>query len=309
MNTYDVVVIGAGPAGLSAALVLSRALRKVAVVDDGEPRNAPAAQMHGFLSRDGSAPTDLLTIGRAEVEGYGGELIGGRVTGVVPHEAEIGTGFRLTLADGSSLNSRQILVATGLQDELPNIPGVRERWGRDVLHCPYCHGYEVRDQPIGVLGGNADSIQHAQLIRQWSPDVMLFPHADSVTAQQREQLAARSIQVIDGLVSQMVVSEDRLNGVELVDARVIARTAVFVRPRFVPNIELVDALKGAIDDHGWVVTDDVGRTSIRGVWVAGNAANARAQVVTAAGEGSASAIAMNAELVGEDINRVIARTP
>ena len=308
MNTYDAVVVGGGPAGLSAALVLSRALRKVVVVDEGAPRNAPAAQMHGFLSRDGSAPADLLALGRSEVEAYGVELISGRVTGAVPNETEKGTAFTLTLADGCSLSTRQILVATGLRDEVPDIPGVRERWGRDVLHCPYCHGYEVRNQPLAVLGGNPDAVQHAQLIRQWSPDVVLFPNTDTLTVQDREQLAARSIQVVDGSVSRISVTEDRLRGVELADGRIIARTAVFVRPRFVPNNDLVSALSCVIDERGWVVTDAVGRTSVGGVWVAGNAANARAQVITAAGEGSAAAIAMNAELVDEEVSHAVART-
>src|SRR5665648_614231 len=161
MNEYDVVVIGGGAAGLSAALVLSRARRKVAVVDGGAPRNAPASHMHGFLSRDGLPPNDLLAAGREEVRRYGGEIIDGTVADV-PRGA--GPGFQVLLAGGRQLTARRLLVATGLRDELPDIPGVRERWGRDVLHCPYCHGYEVRDQQVGVLGGAADSVQHPDLL-------------------------------------------------------------------------------------------------------------------------------------------------
>ena len=142
---YDVVVVGGGAAGLSAALVLGRARRRVAVVDAGAPRNAPAAHMQGFLSRDGMPPADLLAAGRAEVTGYGVALIEDQVV-------EIEAGFVVRLARGNALQGRRVLVATGVHDELPEIPGVRERWGRDLLHCPYCHGWEVRDQPIGVLG-------------------------------------------------------------------------------------------------------------------------------------------------------------
>jgi thioredoxin reductase len=133
MSDYDVVVVGGGPAGLSAALVLARARRRVVVVDAGAPRNAPAAHMHGFLSRDGSSPRELLAAGRAEVAGYGGSLLQDTVVGLAP-------GFHVRLAGGSALRARRIVVATGLRDELPDIPGVRERWGRDLLHCPYCHG-------------------------------------------------------------------------------------------------------------------------------------------------------------------------
>jgi thioredoxin reductase len=146
MRHYDVVVVGGGAAGLSAALVLARARRTVVVVDAGMSRNAPAAHMHGFLSRDGMPPSDLLAAGRAEVAGYGGCLIEDTVVGLEP-------GFQVRLANGSLLRARRVLVATGLRDELPDLPGVRERWGRDLLHCPYCHGYEVRHQPLGVLGG------------------------------------------------------------------------------------------------------------------------------------------------------------
>jgi thioredoxin reductase len=299
MRDYDVVVVGGGAAGLSAALVLARARRTVVVVDAGVPRNAPAAHMHGFLSRDGMPPSDLLAAGRAEVAGYGGCLIEDTVVGLEP-------GFQVRLANGSLLRARRVLVATGLRDELPDLPGVRERWGRDLLHCPYCHGYEVRHQPLGVLGGAPEAVQHALLVRQWSPDVTLFPHADVVGSKQRELLTARGIRIIEGTVARLVVDNDQLQGVELGDGTVIARTAVFVRPRFVPNADLLTGLSCAMDENGWVVHDPVGRTTVAGVWVAGNTADPRAQVISAAGEGSAAAIALNADLVDEDVKRALA---
>jgi thioredoxin reductase len=302
MDDYDVVIIGGSAAGLSAALVLSRARRRVAVVDAGAPRNAPAAQMHGFLSRDGLPPRDLVALGRREVEAYGGVLIDDRVTAVEP-AAGTGTAasFGVSLAGGLALSTRRVLVATGLLDELPDIPGVRERWGRDLLHCPYCHGYEVRDQPVGVLGGTPEAVQHAQVIRQWSSDVVIFSHTDTLTTDQRHQLVARAIGVVEGTVSGLVVQGDRLSGVELDDGRVVPRAAVFVRPRFVPNNDVLLALGCDMDDDGWVVTDPVGRTTVPGVWAAGNVANPRAQVITAAGEGSAAAIALNGDLVEDDV--------
>jgi thioredoxin reductase len=297
-DVYEVVVIGGGAAGLSAALVLSRARRRVAVVDAGEPRNSPAAHMQGFLSRDGHALSDLLSAGRGEVKGYGGHLIDDKVTGIARGTA----GFQVLLAKGSQLTARRILVATGLRDELPDIPGVRERWGRDLLHCPYCHGYEVRDQPLGVLGTAPDAVQHAQLIRQWSSDVVFFPHTDELTSDQHEQLLSREIVVVEGTVTRLVVDNDQLHGIEMDDGRLIPRTAVFVRPRLVPNADLLLGLGCAVDDNGFVVVDASGRTTVPGVWVAGNAANPRAQVITAAGEGSSAAIAVNADLVEEDVH-------
>ncbi|GLI03542.1 thioredoxin reductase [Phytohabitans aurantiacus] len=283
-------MVGGGAAGLSAALVLARARRRVVVVDAGAPRNAPAAHLHGFLSRDGMAPRDLLAAGRAEVTGYGGHLVDGTVDAIEP-------GFKVRLADGSSLAARHVLVTTGLRDELPGIPGVAERFGRDVLHCPYCHGYEVRDQPLGVVS----SVHHALLVRQWSSDVLFFPHTATIAPDDRDRLGARGIRVVDGTVTRIVVEGDRLRGVELDGGTVVPRAAVFVGPRFVPNSGLLTGLRCAVDGDGWPAVDPAGRTSVAGVWAAGNAVDPRAQLITAAGAGSTAAIAINTELVEADI--------
>jgi thioredoxin reductase len=299
MNSYDVLVVGGGAAGLTAALVLSRARRTVAVVDAGAPRNAPAAHMHGFLSREGMPPTELLAVGREEISGYGGAFIAGTVTDITP-------GFTVRLADGTALAARSILIATGLRDELPDIAGLRGRWGRDVLHCPYCHGYEVRDQPIGVIGGSPEAVAHALLIRQWSPDVLLFPHTDTLTSEQRELLAARGVALAPGAVSRVVVDDDALQGIELTDGSFVRRTAVFVRPQMVPNADLLTRLGCDTDEQGWVRHDAGGRTSVPRVYVAGNVADPRAQVITAAGQGSATGIAINADLVDDDLADALA---
>src|SRR3954470_20605996 len=218
-ESHDVVVIGGRAAGLSAALVLGRARRTVAVIDAGNPRNAPAAQMHGYLSRDGMPPQELLAAGRAEVAGYGVTFIDDNVVGIDP-------GFTVYLGDGRDLRARRVLVTTGVGDELPDIPGGRERWGRDLRHCPYCHGGGGRDQPLGVLGTIAGSVQHALLVRQWSDDVVFFLHTYELTSIERTQLEARGVQVVRGEVTRLVVDADRLTGIELADGRVIKRTAV-----------------------------------------------------------------------------------
>lgn len=309
MNEFDVVVVGGGAAGLSAALVLTRARRQVAVVDAGQPRNAPAAHMQGFLGSDGLPPTELLAAGRAEVAGYGGHLLPGTVTGITvqaPSGAAARRSLEVTLSGGRTLRTRRVLVTTGLRDELPDLPGIRERWGRDLLHCPYCHGHEVRDQPLGVLGGTPEALAHAHLVRQWSHDVTFFANGFRLTATQREELAAHTIGVVDAPVVRLVVEDDHLTGVELATGQVVPRTAVFVRPRFVPHDGLLTALGCATQDNGWVAVDATGRTSVRDVWAAGNAVNPRAQVITAAGEGSAAAIAINNDLVEEDVPIAVA---
>lgn len=294
--SYDVVVVGGGAAGLSAALVLGRARRRVAVVDAGSPRNAPAAHMQGFLSRDGTSPRDLLAAGRAEATGYGVELIDDQVLAIEP-------GFVVRLAEGKPLTARRILVAAGVHDKLPAIPGVPERWGRDLLHCPYCHGWEVRDQPLGVLGTVPGSVQHAQLVRQWSDDVVFFAHTYELSAEEDAALKAREIRVVPGEVGRLLVEDDRLVGVQLTDGSVVERSAVFIRPENVPHPDgILSGLGCDIGAEGFVTVDATGRTSTPGVWAAGNVVDPRAQVITAAGAGSAAAIALNADLVQDDIH-------
>ena len=298
---HDVAVIGGGAAGLSAALVLGRARRRVVVVDAGAPRNAPAAHMHGFLSREGMAPAELLASGRAELRCYDVDLVEDEV-------AQVDGAFTLRLASGRVLQARRVLLATGAVDELPDIPGARERWGRDFLHCPYCHGWEVRDQAIGVLGTDARSVEHAHLLRQWSDDVTFLTHTHEISASERQALAARAITVIDGLVARFTVLDDRLHAVELADGRLIPRAAVFMVPTMrLRAAELIGSLGCELDGTGFVRADATGRTSVPGLWVAGNATNPRAQVITAAGEGSTAAIAINADLVQEGIQTALHR--
>ena len=309
VSSSDVVIVGGGAAGLSAALVLGRARRRVTVVDAGQPRNAPAAHMQGFLGSDGLPPAELLAAGRAEVTGYGVDLISGSVSTITP-DACTPTygrrGFDVHLTDGQVLRARRVLVTTGLKDQIPDIPGIQERWGRDLLHCPYCHGYEVHDQPLGVLGGSPEALVHAHIVRQWSSDVVYFANGTTLTASEREQLVARAIGIVDEPVARLVVEDDRLTGVELTSGAVVPRAAVFVRPTFIANDQLLTDLGCATAANGWVSVDPTGATSVPGVWAAGNATNPRAQVITAAGEGSAAAIAINNDLVTEDIPLAVA---
>ena len=300
-KSHDVAIIGGGPAGLSAALVLGRARRRLVVVDGGAPRNAPAARMQGFLSRDGMPPADLLEAGRAEVRRYGVDIVEDRVVDAT-------AGFVLQLAGGRIVEARQVLLATGAVDDLPDVRRARERWGRDLLHCPYCHGWEVRDQAIGVVGTGAGSVEHAHLLRQWTDDVVLFTHTATVTAGERVTLDARGIAVVDGLVERLVVTDDRLRAVQLADDRTIARDALFIRPALRAHAAAPAAALGCdLLEGGLVRTDAEGRTSVTGVWAAGNATNPRAQVITAAGEGSAVAIAINAELVKDEVETAVQR--
>jgi len=302
MNGYDVLVVGGGAAGLSAALVLSRARRNVVVVDAGHPRNAPAAHMQGFLSRDGMPPADLLAAGRQEVTRYGATIMEGTVLDLIRVDD---SSIQALMDDGRRLDARRVLITTGLHDELPAVPGLAARWGRDVLHCPYCHGWEVRDQPLGFLWHGPDTARYAHIVRQWTHDLVVFAPEGALASQDRSQYVARAIGIVEGNVDHLVIEDDALHGVAMSDGRIVPRHAVFVAPRFTPHSALLADLGCALDDHGWVTTGANGATTVPGVWVAGNVANPRAQVITAAGEGSAAAIAINNDLVDDDIRTAV----
>jgi thioredoxin reductase len=309
---YDVVVVGGGAAGLSGALALARARRSVLVVDGGEPRNAPADAMHNYLGRDGTPPGDLLAAGRAEVAGYGGEVVSGEAVSA----ARTDGGFTVALGDGRSVSARRLLVTTGLVDELPEVPGLRERWGRGVLHCPYCHGWEVRDQAIGVLSTGPGGVLKALLWRQWSADVTLFLHTGPQPIEEEEQqLAARGIAVVAGEVAAVESDGDRLTGVRLASGRVVARDALVVAPRFTARSAVLESLGLVAEDvqapDGHVVGSAVpsgpmGATAVPGVWVAGNVTDLMGQVITSAAAGLQAAGAINADLLFDDVRLAVA---
>lgn len=310
MERHDVVVVGGGPAGLSAALVLGRARRSVTVVDTGRPRNACSPALHGFLTRDGATPAEFLSAARRDVERYGVEVLEDEVVGV---EGTIDD-FRVALAGGRVLSARRIAAATGLTDELPDVPGLADRWGRDVLHCPYCHGYEVRDRRLAVLAGDPEGALHqALLLRQWSPDVVVLLHElDEVSlgAEALELLDAAAVPVVAGRVRSLVTAQDEVTAVRLETGADVRCDAVFVSPRFRLNLGPLDALRPRTvgGDMGTCLeTDDEGRTTVPGLWAVGNLADLSAQVLGAAELGSRAAIGINGELVLADARAAAAR--
>ncbi|MGW5134075.1 NAD(P)/FAD-dependent oxidoreductase [Streptomyces sp. NPDC004135] len=295
---YAVVVVGGGAAGLSAALVLGRARHRTLVVDAGEPRNAPAAHMQGYLTRDGMPPAEFLAIGREEVARYGVELVRDRVVDV-----ERGEDFTVVLAGGRTVRARRLVVATGLKDELPAVPGVAERFGRDVLHCPFCHGWEVRDQPFGVLATSPASVHQALMVSQWSKDVRLFLHTVAeaeLSDEDLRRLAAARVDVVPGEVAELVVEDDRLTGVRLADGTTHARPVLFTAPRPVPQTGLLERLGAELHETpfgAYPVVDATGLTTVPGVWAAGNAIGFAEQVVHAASGGYRAASAIVGDLL------------
>ncbi|MFI1912680.1 NAD(P)/FAD-dependent oxidoreductase [Nocardia sp. NPDC020380] len=306
-DSYDVVVIGGGAAGLNGALMLARARRSVLVIDAGAPRNAPADGVHGLLAREGMSPIELLERGRAEVTSYGGEL----TTGEVVSAERTGDEFTVTLSDGRTVRARRLLVTSGLVDELPEVAGLRERWGRDVVHCPYCHGWEVRDKAIGIIGSGPMAVHGALLWRQWTSDVTLFTHTVTLTPEQSEQLAARGIRMIPGLVESVETADDHLVGVRLADGTRVAREVLVAPTRMVARAAFLAPLGLRPAEHAsgageYIPADPMGRTEVPGVWVAGNVTDLSAQVGAAAAAGAMAGAQLNFELVTEETERAVA---
>jgi thioredoxin reductase len=300
---YDVLVIGGGAAGLSGALMLARSRRSVAVIDAGAPRNAPAEGVHGLLGRDGTPPGELLARGRAEVRSYGGSVVDGEVAAVRRRPE----GFEVELADGRASRARRLLVTIGLVDELPDVKGLRERWGRDVVHCPYCHGWEARDKAIGVLGTGPLSIHQALLFRQLSEDVVLFTGTmPTLTDEQSEQLAARGIRVVEGEVAAVETADDRIAGVRMAAAgEFVPREVVAVGPTARLRAGFLAELGLLPKQHPsgmgeYLAADPAGRAEVPGVWLAGNVADLSAQVGAAAAAGATAGAQINFDLVDEE---------
>ncbi len=303
-GTYEVIVVGGGAAGLSAALVLGRARRRTLVVDAGEPRNAPAAHMQGYLTRDGMPPAEFLAKGREEIARYGVELVRDRADAAARKEG----GFAVGLASGRTVRARQLVLATGLKDELPPVEGLAERFGRDVLHCPYCHGWEVRDQAFGVLATSPMSAHQALMVTQWSKDVTFFLHRvaeEELTDDDLRRLAAAGVRVVPGEVAGLRIEDDRLTGVRLGDGSVHEREALFVAPRPVPRNDLLVQLGAELRETpfgAYPVIDERGLTTVPGLWAAGNASGFAEQVVNSASRGYRAGAAINGELLFADLD-------
>ena len=309
---WDVIIVGGGSAGLSAALMLGRSRRSVLVVDGGEPRNRFSAHMHGVLGHDHSSPLDLLTAGRAELARYDDVSVeSGRVVSAAALDTDTDAiGFEVVLESGRRHTARRLLVATGLHDELPDIPGLAGQWGRNAAQCPYCDGWEVRDGRIAVIASDATNTHQAQLMRQLSPNVTFYSQGANLSDAARAELEARGIAIESRTVVEVVGDETGgLRGVRLDDGAEQEADAIFVAPRMVPNDGLLRELRArAIRQKGvdWVLVDASGRTNVRGLWAAGNIATAQSSVPVAMAAGNLAGSDINGDLVEEDIRDAVA---
>ncbi|SRR6266540_1212391 len=296
---YDVIVIGAGPAGLSAALMLGRCRRRVLVCDTGKPRNAAARAIHGFLSRDGIAPREFLQIAREQLRQYDTvELRDIEVTDAECRDFR----FYVTLADGSTVDSRKLLIATGVVDHLPDVPGFSELFGRGVFHCPYCDGWEVRDQPIAVYGRGVRGLGLSLELIGWSRDLVLCTDGPAELAP--EDLARLDRHGIRLRQDRLVRLDgpDRLARIVFATGEPVACHALFFTTGQTQQSELAKRLGCEMNDQGAVRTGKYETTHLLGLYVAGDASRAVQWVVVAAAEGAEAAFAINTDLLKEDLS-------
>jgi thioredoxin reductase len=300
----DVAVIGGSAAGLAAALQLGRQRRSVIVVDAGEPRNAPAAHVHGYLAREGLTPTELMTVGREEVRSYGGEVLAGRAT-CVTHTDDCR--FRVELVGGHAVVARRVLAATGLVDELPAIDGLAEQWGRDVIHCPFCHGFEVRDRRIVQIITHPMGLHTAGLFRQLTAHLTVVLHDVDVDGADVDALRASGVDVVLGPAVRVVTGEDgHVAAVELAGHGRIDADAVAVGPRYRVRAEPFEplGLRPAAHPTGlgdFVETDAKGATAVPGLYAAGNVTDPSQQVLQAAANGARVGAMISFDLAHDDI--------
>lgn len=309
---YDVIIVGGGPAGLSAALILGRCRRRVIVCDAGNPRNRAAQELHGFLSRDGIDPLELLRLGRGEIERYGVEF---RSTDVTDASYTPGEGFTATLADGTQVRGRRMLLATGVRDKLPKIEGIEEFYGSGVHHCPYCDGWEHRDEHLVAYGRGKPGIGLGLSLRTWSDRVTVCTDGTRISRQEHELLAKHGIGVrtervvrLEGSTSAVAVSAgaSRRGGVRRLERVILASGApvecgaLFFNTGQYQRSGLPARLGCEFRPNGSVRTDRNQRTCVPGLYLAGDADKDVQFVVVAAGEGATAAVAINHELQEED---------
>lgn len=297
-NIWDTIIVGAGPAGCSAAIVLARSKRRVLIIDEGKQRNLSSQGMHNFLTRDGILPKEYLSLAHEELVHYQIDIIN---SGVVSAKKEDSHGFLVADKEGNQYLGRRILLATGVTDKIPEIPGMRELWGRGIYHCPYCDGYECGNKVIGLYAHDINGYGMALALRELSDKIILFTDgARYLRALQREHLAARGITIISRRIKELARKDNALTGIVLKDGETVACDSLFVDNGHHVNDELLKQLGCNCTKKGAAITNKQQQTNIAGVYVAGDASFDMHFVVVAAAEGAKAAVAINNDLLKTD---------
>lgn len=303
---YDVLIIGGSYAGLSTALQLARALRRVLVIDAGQPCNRQTPHSHGFLTRDGQTPAELSAIAREQLSQYPTvQLWAGKAIAAAPGAGGFSVTAKPVVGEGQvQFTGRKLLLATGVADIMPDLPGFAECWGRSVLHCPYCHGYEVHGQPLGILANGEIGYEMATLIQQWSPRLTVYTDGPStLTPGQRETLQQLGILVVEQPVAAIEHEAGWLTALLFTDGTREHPTAIFSRVPFRHHTDIATQLGCALTKNGLIQATEFGETTVPGVFAAGDATSPFRQVALAVASGSKAGAWMNREMIEEDIRQ------
>ncbi len=295
VTAYDVAIVGGGPAGLQCALVLARARRSTIVLDAGSPRNACAREAHGLFTRDGEAPADLLTYGRKQLSAYESATL--REAAVQDVSGNASDGFILTTTDGEPLRARRIVLATGMRDHLPEIEGLEACWGSSVFVCPYCDGWEVRDRPIAVWGNTRSGIELARELYQWSTNIVVCSDLHTpIATQERTWMNERNVRIIESPIRRLRERSGILQAIEFDDGESVEREALFLSVRMAQASDLAERAGCRVTERGHIDVDADSRTSVAGIYAAGDSVAHLHQIVVAAASGARAAIAVNQDL-------------
>jgi thioredoxin reductase len=293
---FDAIVIGGSFAGLEAATYIARGMRTVCVIDAGLPRNRFAAESHGYLSRDGEPPSAILAAARAQVSRYPSVSVrSGRATAATPVE----DGFSVEIDNAEIVTAQRLVLAFGVSDHLPPVPGLAERWGRTVNHCPYCHGFEFAGKQLGVLYGSVHSDHQARLIREWGPTTF-FLDGNAITPETAVELTTLGIAIVPDRVTALVGSGSALEGVQLEGGNTVPIEALYIAPQLTLNSDIAEQLGCALEDGPmgkFIRTDDLRATTVPGVFAAGDITRAFHSVTLAAADGMIAGSSVHRSLV------------
>jgi thioredoxin reductase len=297
-DVFDVIIVGGGPAGLTAALMLGRACKRVLVCDAGKPRNRVAQAAHGFFSRDGLSPAELLQIGREQLHPYDVEI----QVGEVVEAQKMSDHFQVNLSDGNQFVGRKLLLATGMKDSLPAIDGFAKLWGSSIFHCPYCHGWEVRDQPLAIYGKGEVGFEMIFMLTGWSRDLVFCSDGSAeLTHEQRQQLSNWGVQLREEKIARLEYQDDKLTGIVFTNNKVLPRRAILLRPRSYQHSHLAAKLGCKLGSDDIVQVDESKQTSIPGLYAVGDVSSPYSQIAVAVASGTIAAVSINHTLTEENL--------
>lgn len=298
---FDVAIIGGGPAGLNAALVLGRARKRVAVIDEGRPRNAVTREIHGYLTRDGISPSEFRRIAKEEIRAYPSvSFVADTTVSIVGTDGR----FQIETEQGQTFTSKKVLFAVGMKDQPLNIPGLKEVYGKSAFVCPYCDGWELRDQPLVIINKGPELMHFAPVISGWTNRFTVCTNGpDQLSDAEREELQRNDVPLFDSLIRHIDASDGIVQQVVLEDGTTIPCRGIFFKPKLVLGSDLPQAIGCEISEDGMIVVDEFGKTNIPGVYSAGDAASRLHQAIASASAGSFIAAVVNNELNTEDWGR------